>query len=281
MAKRIKRVPPKHVKGKKKKRFSIEDMQAKEEAYGHKLTVNSVIQMILSYSVAVFAFSYLLYSNMLVALILFGIACLLVLIFILPKEIEVKYYRRGLAQRNKCLNILTQVLSSHDSTLGYAMDFTSKRVTGEFSEDLKRLTSIIMTSYDRKRLHEGFKQLTDKYKDDVIFCQYFEQIETVAYEGEYNIDVFQSLKSYHNDTFSIQNDYIKARKNNRTTVFSTTAIVFVLCLVLALSNGYEQYVKVFSHSMIGMGTSSLFLLLYAFVLVRFFKYYYDEPIMTM
>lgn len=265
----------------RKKRMNIADLQAKEEAYGYRLTKSKIAGIILPYSLSIGAFAYILYSNLIIALILVAISAITVYLKIVPQEIQVQYYRRGLQQRNRCLNIITQSMTSPENTVYESMKQAAIRMNGEFKQDLQEVIAVMVTSEDDEPVHQAFNKIEEKYADDVVFTQYFEQLETAQFEGNLSPEIFQDLSNYHNQTYEKQQAYIAQRKKRKKEVFTITAIVFGLCVTLAVSNGYDNYRTTFSYSIIGIIASSIFMVVYIFVLMKFFKAYYDESITTV
>lgn len=265
----------------KVKKVDIQDLQAKEEAYGHRLTKAGIARIVLAYALTVLAYAYLLYMRWWIALIAFAIGFAFTYRSVLPKEIAVRYYRRGLEQRNRCINVITQSMTNPENTLTYSLQIAADRLDGEFKQDIEKLLASLLTGSTNDEVHGAFKLLTDKYRDDVIFTQFFEQLETTKFDGKINVETFRNLKNYHNQMFDKQQEYINKRNERKTEVFALTAIVFGVCATLAFSNGLSNYIHVYAHTFVGLVCSTAFMLLYFFILSRFFQYYYDESITTL
>lgn len=264
-----------------KQHDTIADLQAKEAAYGHRLTSWSISTLIGGYAIIMFAFAYLLYANLWIAIVLFLVAALVAYRSILPREIAVRYYRRGFQQRNRCLNILSQLLAAPDADVFHALTVTTEKMHGEFRQDLDRLNAALTDVSDRATVHQAFMDIQNKYYDDVIFSQFFEQLETAFYEGTYNIDTFQDLKNYHNQLFEFRNAYTRKRLMRRNQMIIITLVIFVFLAAVAFSDTYYNWIHVFAHSFFGIITISIFIGLYVFVASKFFKYFYDESITTL
>lgn len=265
----------------RKKRVDINDLEAKEEAYGHKLTNGTIIKIVLSNAFFWLILGIVLYANIWLALLTFLIGCLWVYYNVVSREISTRYYRRGLVERNHFLNSVVQLMSSPNATVTSAMREAAERANGEFQQDLKKLLSVMLTAESQNKIHEAFNTIIDKYSDDILFCQFMVQLETADQENVINDQMFQLIKDNHNDLFNKQKEYTNLKNNQKKEMLILILMTIVVCCLLAVCFGLNNYIKTYAHSIIGLSCSTVYMIIYAFVTAKFFKYYYDESITTI
>lgn len=264
-----------------RRQFTIQDLNAWEQAYGHQLSAPRRFRKILPYVISITAFTQLLFASLPLSILVFVLAALWCSASILPKETYIAYTRASYSERNRTINLLSQALSGGDTTLFSALKQTLPAMNGELKHEFQILTGLLARSARNDELHDWFVNEISKYRDDVIFGQYLEQLETMNEEGTYTVDTFLNLAHYHNDLYQKQSLYIRAREEQRNAIFTVVVVVFVVILVIAmLVQGWGTWVKLFAHSMVGLFVGSAFVTIYAYIIVKFIKYYYDESITT-
>ncbi|WP_198863998.1 hypothetical protein [Bacillus velezensis] len=68
-----------------------------------------------------------------------------------------------------------------------------KSSKGELKQDLLELQGDLIEADDQSK-NAAFSKLRDKYKKDVVFDLYIEQLTTIAIEGEAILKVLRTLK---------------------------------------------------------------------------------------
>ena len=269
------------VKRRGRKQFTIQDLNAWEQAYGHQLTNTQRFRKILPYVLSITAFTELLFVRLPVTIAVFIISSMFCWASILSKETYVNYVRKSYSERNRTINLLSQALSGGDATLFTALKQTIPSMHGELRHEFQILAGLLARSARNDELHDWFVNEISKYRDDVIFGQYLEQLETMNQEGVYTVSTFLNLAHYHNNLYQKQVQYINAKEQNRREVFTIVGLVFGLILVLAIMvNKWSGWVRLYAHSPFGEVVSVIFAIIYFMIVKSFIKYYYDESITT-
>lgn len=267
------------------KQITIQDLNAWEQAYGHQLSNGRRFQKILPYVVSITAFATLMFWSLPISILVFAASSVLCWSSLLSKETYVSYVRASYSERNRIVNLLTQALSGGNATLFNALKETVPSMQGELKHEFQILSGLLARSATNDEIHDWFINEISKYRDDVIFGQYLEQLETMNQEGTYSVDTFINLSHYHNDLYQKQLAYIAAKDNHKREVFVIVALVFFLISFLAFigmgqGHGWSQWVKLYAHSVAGNLFSITFLSIYAFIIRKFINIYYDESITT-
>lgn len=264
-----------------KNQITIQDLNAWEQAYGHQLTNRRRFMKILPYVGSITAFTELLFVRLPVTITAFVLSTIFCWSAILSKETYVSYVRASYSERNRTINLLSQALSGGDATLFTALKQTIPAMHGELRHEFQILAGLLARSARNDELHDWFMNEISKYRDDVIFGQYLEQMETMNQEGVYTVSTFLNLAHYHNNLYQKQVEYINAKEQNRREVFTIVALVFALILVLAVMvDKWSGWVKLYAHSLFGEVVSCIFAFVYIMIVRSFVKYYYDESITT-
>lgn len=264
-----------------KNQITIQDLNAWEQAYGHQLSNTRRFQKILPYVLSITAFAELLFVRLPVTIAAFVLSSIFCWSAILSKETYVSYVRHSYSERNRTINLLSQALSGGDATLFNALKQTIPAMHGELKHEFQILAGLLARSARNDELHDWFMNEISKYRDDVIFGQYLEQLETMNQEGVYTVATFLNLAHYHNNLYQKQVQYINAKEQNRREVFTIVALVFALILVLAVMvDKWKGWVNLYAHSLFGEVISIIFAIVYVLIIRNFIKYYYDESITT-
>lgn len=264
-----------------KKQITIQDLNAWEQAYGHRLSNSRRFRKILPYVFSTTFFATVLYWRIPVSVLVFFASIFLFWSSVLSRETYVGYVRSSYSERNRVINLLTQALAGENATLFSALKQTIPSMRGELKHEFQILQGMLARSATREEIHDWFVNEISKYREDVVFGQYLEQLETMNTEGLYASSTFLNLSHYHNDLYNKQTLYINAKQQRKQEVYVIVAIVMVLLVVMSVMiQGHGTWVKVFAHSIVGEIASTLFLIVYAIIIRNFLKYYYDESVTT-
>lgn len=267
-----------------KERVSLEELQARDDAYGHTLNTNKMIKIMAPYVLAMGAFAYILFVNLMFTGIVMVLAGIYSYLNVLPNEISVRYYRTAYEQRNQLISSFNQYLSNPSITLKYDLYQSSLHLRGEFRSDMLSLCALVYDTTNVKERHIAFQKIEDKYKDDTLFREFLEQVENSLIRDTKSKDTFHDITVNHDKMFQIQKEWINIRAKHRKNFF--VLIAFVLALVLSIafsSQGYSpqsfhNWAITYAHSWIGIGFSIVFLICLTFITNGFFKLYYDEDL---
>lgn len=264
----------------KKKRLSIYELNAVQTLYFNKLTIFDVIKTIAMPVLGFGAVTHLIIFYWPATIMAALIGLIFGLVLHLPNTIKKNYYFRSYVERNRFINNVTQLIVNEKITFLDVLEKIIPRLTGELYKDMTMLLAKLNIS-DIDSASSQFNLIVEKYKEDVVFCQFFEQLETTHTEGRTNISTFKELKGQHNDMLEKLQDF-ENDKPGQVTMFILTLVIGVGVILLStLSFGLEQYLTTFAHKGVGFLFSGIYLLINFIVYYRMMKYYYDTSITTL
>ncbi len=239
-----------NAKTRKKKFVNADEINAIKVAYGKPLERKDYLRYGLIPGLIVGGFSFILLYLWWVSLILGIIGALYGLKVLMPKIIQRTYEQISFRERNKFVNNMTQILTNDSQTLLKALGRASDRSEGELKMDLKVLQAKLMGA-DHGQVLQAFKVISNKYRDDIIFVQYIEQIETASLEGKTNMDTLKDIKSYHNEMKEKKEEYDRKKDGHLKDIKSLCIIVVFFILIIAFSFNFETYINAFARHPIG------------------------------
>lgn len=269
-----------NAKTRKKKFVNADEINAIKVAYGKPLERKDYLRYGLIPGLIVGGFSFILLYLWWVSLILGIIGALYGLKVLMPKIIQRTYEQISFRERNKFVNNMTQILTNDSQTLLKALGRASDRSEGELKMDLKVLQAKLMGA-DHGQVLQAFKVISNKYRDDIIFVQYIEQIETASLEGKTNMDTLKDIKSYHNEMKEKKEEYDRKKDGHLKDIKSLCIIVVFFILIIAFSFNFEIYINAFARHPIGWCTAGIYMLLMFFFSRSFANYYFDDSIMEV
>jgi len=269
-----------NAKTRKKKFVNADEINAIKVAYGKPLERKDYLRYGLIPGLIVGGFSFILLYLWWVSLILGIIGALYGLKVLMPKIIQRTYEQISFRERNKFVNNMTQILTNDSQTLLKALGRASDRSEGELKMDLKVLQAKLMGA-DHGQVLQAFKVISNKYRDDIIFVQYIEQIETASLEGKTNMDTLKDIKSYHNEMKEKKEEYDRKKDGHLKDIKSLCIIVVFFILIIAFSFNFETYINAFARHPIGWCTAGIYMLLMFFFSRSFANYYFDDSIMEV
>jgi hypothetical protein len=270
-----------NAKTRKKKFVNADEINAIKVAYGKPLEKKDYLRYGLIPGLIVGGFSFILLYLWWVSLILGIIGALYGLKVLMPKIIQRTYEQISFRERNKFVNNMTQILTNDSQTLLKALGRASDRSEGELKMDLKVLQAKLMGA-DHGQVLQAFKVISNKYRDDIIFVQYIEQIETASLEGKTNMDTLKDKKSYHNEMKGKKEEYDRKKDGHLRDIKSLCIIVVFFILIIAFSfNFLKTYIDAFARHPIGWCTAGIYMLLMFFFSRSFANYYFDDSILEV
>lgn len=265
----------------KRSRINISDLQAMEQAYGNKLNSGKVITTLAPFVFIMTAMATILYVNFWVSLVVFVLSVWFGFAFILPSEISVNYFRKGMTERENCLAILTQAINDKQNSIVKCLKIASEQATGEFKSQLDHLIVEMAIAAPHEEINAAFQKIIDIYSDDIPFAQYFEQLQTSYEKGTRDYRVFSSIAQNHSEIFEQEHRYLAKRNSWKTTVMVFVFVTFIPLITISQMLGFKKYVQTYAHSFIGISASTIFIVLFFFEMYRFYKYYYDESVTSL
>lgn len=270
----------KSAKTQKKGVFNVGELQAYAVAYGKPLGKKDYFTLIIFPAFFLSLFSFLLVYYWWVSLIIFIVGLFYGLRMILPKTVKRNYEIRALQERNKFINNMTQILTDEEKTLVKALSQAKSRCAGELKNDLNVLEATLLSS-DMDSVKEAFADLNTKYKEDIVFSQYAEQLETAVVEGKTNIDTFKDIKTYHNDLVRKTKEFHEIKNGHKKDMTQMLMIIVLFILAITFSFSFTTFFEAFARGITGWITSLLFFSMISLFLHKFVKLYFDDSIMEV
>lgn len=278
MAKKVKQKRVPH----KKSRMSAEEVRAMRNAYDEPLNYKNYITFAaapaLLFGGMLFYLTYVFWLGAIAA----AIGVFYGLRIWLPKAVKRNYNIKSFNERNRLLNLLTQQMSDSTKIPKQVLERVVSRLDGELRNDFFPITARIANGATSSEINAMFDVVEKKYKDDIIFSQYLEQIETNFTTGIDNLTSLKDMNGYHNDLRK-QRDLFLGFKSKRLKD-SFSLIVLSLMLITALQFGmgnHEAYMKGFAEVTLGHGVSIVYTLIFLGLTHKFQKIYFDDNIMEV
>ncbi|MCR6108710.1 hypothetical protein HXA34_20650 [Salipaludibacillus agaradhaerens] len=268
------------IETKKKKSMNVDELRAYRVAYGGKLGAKDFTHYVVLPGVLFGVFSFLLLYNGWVSAICVVIGMIYGVSSLLPKSVRKQYEQNAFSQRNKFLNNITQVLTDDKQTVLMAIGKVTARADGQFKDDLNHFHAMLIGA-DSERIREAVIWFSGEYDDDVIFMQYLEQLETTMIEGKTNIDTLKDIKTYHNDIRKKQEHYERVKGAHLKDMKQLIIVTIILIVALAVSFGFETYLRAFARHPSGYIASGLYLLILAVFFKQFVGYLFDDSVMEI
>ncbi|GED65582.1 hypothetical protein [Lysinibacillus fusiformis] len=274
MSKEIKKIRKFH-KGK----ISINELNAIQTSYSDKLSFKHFLTY-LGIPAAIFAvFTHIIFFNYFLTLATMCFGLLYGLLKHLPNMVKKNHYHKSYIERNRFINNCTNLIGNEHVSFLSILEKLIPRLNGELYNDITVLLAKL-TSANKELAEKAFDEIVKKYEEDVIFGQFFEQLETAHLEGRPNIETFKELKEQHN-AFILQQDEFQVEKGTFiTTVMVTAFLVLIIIGLLVFSYSIEIYLDAYAYTTIGMIFNSLFLVLIYLFFNRTMNFLYDDSLTT-
>ncbi|WP_347449779.1 MULTISPECIES: hypothetical protein [Lactococcus] len=200
---------------------------------------------------------------------------------ILPQIVEREYHRNQFVEKNRFVNTLTQLMADKQRSVWSSLCAVSKRVDGQFKEDLEILISRLRNA-DEKEARASFAAFASRYEDDVFFSQYVDELCTAHLEGRGNLGTLQGLKDNHNLIKLKQEEFYSQKASYVFSSFVAFGIITGIVLSLhTLPSIGEAYPKIFSHNIVGWVDFGLYYLIMIWVFNRLAMGYFDDSVLQM
>lgn len=252
---------------KKRKILTIDELNAYRIAYGNPIERKELfVSLGVPFLIGSF-YVFILFFNCWLA-ILGGIALMAyTYIVVIPQEEKRIYESNAFTEKNNFVNNMTQILSNNERTVLQALKIVTERSNGEFKSDLQKLQAKIING-GSEEVQESFQFLSDKYKDDVMFSLYLEQLTTVVIEGRNGIETLKDIKTYHNGVKERLNKFMDAKQKKKRDFKFMCKVGLCLIGTIVMSLGFERYINVYTSNIIGWISSGIYIGL-------LFKFYHE------
>lgn len=264
-------------------RVDIEELHALSSAYGQRLK-NKEIATLIGYPAIILGIltTLLTYSWWKVLIVIF-VGLFFGYKVMLPNVIQRRYDTESLLARNRFLNSMTQTMVNPNKTVLECINYVIVRSTGELQDELKKLSVALAVGSDQERVFELLTNFANKYPDDTILSQYFEQLETIIIEGKSNVDALQDLTEHHNRLLEKRKYFFQVKDTFLNGVKVLVAFIVGLILIFHASayvmNGdLDMYTIGFANNITGYISTTIYLISTFIVLNSFFRRYFDDSV---
>lgn len=266
----------------KKSRMSAEELRALRNAYDEPLTAKNYIIFAAApatlFGGILFYLTYVWWLGLIAAIIgvFYGLRIWL------PKAVKRNYNIKSFNERNRLLNLLTQQMSDQTKIPKQVLERVVSRLDGELRQDFFPITARIANGATSSEINKMFNAVEEKYKDDIIFSQYLEQIETNFTTGIDNLSSLKDMNGYHNDIRKQRDLFLVFKSKRLKDCFSLIMLSLILISALQFGMGdHGTYIKAFASSMLGRGTSIVYTAIFIGLTRKFEKIYFDDNIMEV
>lgn len=267
------------------KNGNISTMQAKSEASGEDLNTNRILAIVGSYALMFGVFATLFTWNIIPGIILTTIMAIIGYYVLVPKEINARYFRYGLAQRHSFMSAVTQIFGEGNNanvTVETALRNSLVDLYGEFKQNVEGLISVIGENGNGHKTHVAFLRMYRKYAGDIWFTNFLEQLETTEDEGVVNADAFHDLMKNADALFDNQFKYRREKKHQKSLFFWTNVAILGSIFVIPCEGfGINNYINIYASTWVGWLISIIYIAYMILCYYLLYKYYYDESITSI
>lgn len=264
----------------KRKIYTIEEVRAWRLAYGDPLNKSEILTALFVPFFAAAGLSFSLFYYWWLSLIIGLAAMLYAYLFILPQDEKRDYELNSFYQRNKFINNMTQLLANENNTPISCLKTASSRAEGELKKELTDLQVSLMDAKDDE-IKYSYEEFSEKYKNDIMFDLFVEQLATATIEGCSNLDTIKDVKTYHNEIKKKQQKFIQKKKQEVFNFKFLLVISFVLILAISVSFGFQKFIDIYAHSLVGWITNTIYLIFLAVTFLSFRKRLIDDSILEV
>lgn len=264
----------------KKKKYTLDEVNALRIAYGNPLQRRELVStLLIPFSISAL-FTFVLFYYWWLALIAGVVAMIYAYKIMMPQNAKRAYEVNAFRERNNFVNNITQMLTNQERTVLDALKAVAERANGEFKEDLLLLQASLVDA-NTKEQQDAFQILSDKYKNDVIFDLFVEQLATASIEGRFSMETLKDIKSYHNQVKKRQDDFMAKKQKEAYNFKFIVTIGLVLIMAITFSFGWDQFVNVYARNPIGWVTSAAYLFIVGGYFLAFRNKLVDDNIMEV
>lgn len=269
-----------NVQTKRRGIMDVQELNAYQVAYGRPLGYRDFLTYIGIPAIAMAGLAFALWYSIIASIICGVVGAFFGAKEIMPKSVKRGYRIKAMQERNRFINNITQIMTDESKTTTKALSIAKTRTKGELKDDIHVLEARIQGA-DRYQIADAFREITTKYEDDVVFSQFFEQLETAIYEGRNNIDTLKQIKSYHNDVLRKTKQYMKIKEGYAMDMKQMMFIICVFIGAITVSFGFDTFYQGFAKSFVGWICGGAYYILMMMFGKKFFLYYFDDEIMNM
>lgn len=263
-----------------KRVYNIEELNAIKTQYDAPVRKKEVLLFGLVPAIYIFSLFYSLYYNLLISFLFSLIGVVYGIAVVMPKMIKRNHYAKSQRERNRFLNSLTQNLVNDNVLTEDGLERVSGRLKGELSKDIKELTTRLKYDSDSEK-NNAYEELSNKYRNDRVFVQYIDQLNTATNEGRNNIDELDSLASHHDLVLQKQNHFYKVKDERLVWYTVASSLTIAIAVVLALTTWNMGYEQIFIKTPVGWVIGFIFIVFNLVYTNKFVTDYFDDEIMEV
>lgn len=197
-----------------------------------------------------------------------------------PLLIERGYRSRQYDEKNRFVNALTQLLTAESMSVYKCLTIAQHRANGQFGMDLDRFVFRLRDAGDDDVV-QVFNDFCERYRDDLIFIQYMDQIRVTYTEGRANLRTIQQLKDWHGQVKTKQYNFLQ-QKDRVVMQFKiylglTSALILMMHF---MPTSLQEYFHNFSMSFVGMGVTGLYMILMLLIVNKLTNVYFDDNVLS-
>lgn len=264
----------------KKGIMNVEELNAYKTCYGKPLDYKDYGLYVGLPALVMAGFTMALWYYWWISLIFAAVGAIYGFKILMPQMVRRQYALESLRERNRFINNMTQILSDASKPIPKGLSMARARAKGELQNDLTVLEARLQGA-DNIQIKDAFRDIREKYSNDVIFAQYFEQLETAIREGRTNIDTMKQIKSYHNDMKKMQEKFLREKSGYLSDMKQMVFIICIFILSITFSFSFKMYYNGFAHTIIGWVSGSIWLALMMYWFHTFFQRYFDDDILNL
>lgn len=197
-----------------------------------------------------------------------------------PKVVERGYRSRQYDEKNRFINGLTQLLTSESRSVYDCLVTTQKRAGGQFGKDLERFTYALRDA-DVDKTVIVFNEFTSRYRDDLIFVQFMDQIRITYTEGRNNLVTIQQLKDWHGQVKTKQFEFLAAKNRVVSNYKRNYILVFGVILFLhTVPMPWLMYAATFGNTNVGIVMAVVYVAVNYIIIKRLVDTYFDDNVLS-
>jgi len=265
------------------KKRTIESLRAIDRAYGRQLTGSRQLMLSLEPGVILGLLATLMWMRPVMTIIMFIVGLAYGYFSLMPRQVKAQYENDSLYERHKALSTLTGALSASANMPPHTvLTRVAGTTTGELHDDFVLLTAKVVQFESRSAVHKAFSLIEEKYRADSYFVQYMEQLEAFALDSTLDMETIEMLNDMHNTMYEKSLQFQRVRQGALQETHIMMGVVFGLgvfmefiAVKLATSKYFFRY---FWHGMAGWITGALMIFAISFIMIRFYKRYFDTSV---
>lgn len=257
--------------------WTLEEINVWRKKYGHKITPRELLMSLTLPGVALYCMSFILYRYIWVSGVYAIIGALYAYRFSLPALARRQYEMRSYRERNRFINILSQKLTNKVRPFLKSLREVARKLHGELKEDVSQLAAKIRDATDEEKVL-AIQELKKKYKKDIAFSHFCEQLITVAVVGRVNKSTLEQIAQQHNEVLMERNDFIEKKLEPKSELLIMTFVSFICLYVMTYEFSLKSYLNLYAHQPMGWLLNTVYFIVYGIIYQIFMKNYVDDEI---